>query len=82
MFDKHETNLSVVNNSAHNPRHLAKVTDRDGKVILIQTELIRNVAMFDGGSYVNLVDENYFKLNLSVEELFDQIQSHLEKIQS
>ncbi|MGA6087190.1 MULTISPECIES: hypothetical protein [unclassified Providencia] len=80
MFDKHETNQSVINHSAHNPRHLVKVTDRSGKVIVLQTERIHKISTFNGGAFVDFITGGFIELNLSVEELFDQIQSHLEKI--
>lgn len=80
MFDKHETNQSVVNHSTHDPRHLVKVTDRDGKVTILQIERIHMISTFNGGAFIDLITGSYIKLNLSVEELFDQIQSHLEKI--
>lgn len=79
MFDKHETNQSVVNNSVHNPRHLVKVTDRDGKVTVLQIELIRRITTFNGGAFVHLPGGDFIELNLAVDVLFDQIQSHLEK---
>lgn len=57
-----------------------KVTDRDGKVTVIQIERIHMISTFNGGTFIDLITGSYIKLNLSVEELFDQIQSHLEKI--
>lgn len=79
MFDKHETNQSVVNNSAYNPRHLVKITDRDGKVIVLQTERIHKISPFHGGAFVDFINGGFIELSLSVEELFDQIQDHLDK---
>ena len=77
MFDKHETNQSVVNHSAHNPRHLVKVTDRAGKVMVLQTERIHKISTFNGGAFVDFITGGFIELDLSVDELFSQIQTQL-----
>ncbi|OHT22868.1 hypothetical protein [Providencia stuartii] len=77
MFDRHETHQSIVNIPAFSPDHLVKVTDREGKVTMIQTTMIRKVTTFHDGAFVDLTDNGFFELNLSVEDLFAQIQSGL-----
>lgn len=81
MFNKHETNQSVTHYSAHNPRHLVKITDRDGKVMVLQTELIHKISTFNGGAFVDFIKGGFIELNLSVDDLFTQIQTHLNATQ-
>lgn len=80
MFNKYITNQSVVDNSSLNPRYLVKVTDREGKVTIIQTELIRKITTFNGGAFVHLPEGGFIELNLPVDELFTQIQTQLDSI--
>lgn len=80
MFNKHETNQSVVNNSSLNPRYLVKVTDREGKITIIQAELIRRITTYNSGAFVHLLEGDFIELNLPVDELFDQIQAQLNSI--
>lgn len=77
MFDRHETQQSIVNIPAYNPNHLVKVTDKEGQVTVIQAAIIRYVNTYDGGVIVHLIDKGYFRLNLSAEDLFAQMQSQL-----
>lgn len=68
MFDRHETHQSIVNIPDYGLDHLVKVTDREGKVTIIQ---------FHEGAFVDLTNNGFFELNLSVEDFFAQIQSGL-----
>ncbi|MEY0026336.1 hypothetical protein AB7W40_20335 [Providencia rettgeri] len=77
MFNKHETNQSVTHYSSHNPRHLVKIIDRDGKVMVLQTERIHKISTFNGGAFVDFITGGFIELNLSVDNLFAQIQTHL-----
>ncbi len=77
MFDKHETNQSIVKKQSYDPRHLVKITDSEGKVTIIQTELIHKITTYNSGAFVHLPEGGFIELNLPVDALFDQIQSQL-----
>lgn len=86
MFNHHSVDQRITSIQPCNPSHLAKIQDRDGKVYLIQTSLIRliepikkriSAGEYSEKAFIKFTNDKWIELELNVEELISQIKKNL-----
>lgn len=83
MFNNHSVEQNITSIQPCNPSHLVKIQDREGKVYLIQTSLIRLVEPvikrlsadeYKENAFIKFMNDKWIELELTVEELHTQIK--------
>ncbi|EMY0057465.1 hypothetical protein LHV18_19045 [Providencia rettgeri] len=91
MFNHHSVEQNITSIQPCNPNHLVKLHDREGKTLLIQTSLIRLVESvkirvsageYKENAFIKFTNDKSIELELTVEELFSQIQTQLNSTSS